>query len=217
MPQRKKRRPLTTGKGTKSKPIATPGRSPRRVSSKPSEASKVRAAKKTTSSGITRTPSGRRQSEGRSARQATGKARVTSSATRAAGSKARVSYAGEGQTGLRKYYGYAKVTKGRGRSGPKLPKLPSKSTKVTRGGGTGRTAMPKESAARKAARLANRAAKGYRGAGGSTLSRVGGAIGKMASKALVPLAMANEVRTMVQRQKRYNAQKAAMNRRRKKK
>lgn len=194
MPQRKKR-PLTTGKGTKSKPIPTPGRSPRRVSSKPSEASKVRAAKKTTSSKY------------RSRRQKASKAKVTSAENRPMGSGRRDVFYQEKS---------AKVTQGRGRSGPKLPKLPSKSTKVTRGGGTGRKPMPKESAARKAARLANRAAKGYRGSGGSTLSKVGGALGKMAGKALVPLAMASEVRTMVQRQKRYNAQKAAMKRRKKK-
>ena len=194
MPQRKKR-PLTTGKGTKSKPIPTPGRSPRRVSSKPSEASKVRAAKKTTSSKY------------RSRRQKASKAKVTSAENRPMGSGRRDVFYQEKS---------AKVTQGRGRSGPQLPKLPSKSTKVTRGGGTGRKPMPKESAARKAARLANRAAKGYRGSGGSTLSKVGGALGKMAGKALVPLAMASEVRTMVQRQKRYNAQKAAMKRRKKK-
>ena len=177
MPQRKKK-PITVGKRTS----YMTGKRP--VSAKPSQASKVRAAKKTTSSKY------------RARRQAASKAKVTTG--------------GQGTPGS------AKVTTGRGRSGPKLPKLPSKSSKVTRGGGTGRTAMPKESAARKAARLANRAAKGYRGSGGSTLSRVGGALGKMAGKALVPLAMANEVRTMVQRQKRYNAQKAAMKRRKKK-
>lgn len=166
MPQRK-RRPLTTGKGTYSKPIATPGRSPRRVSSKPSAAGKVRSAKKTTSSGITRTPSGRKQSEGRAGRQAISKAKVTTG--------------GQGTPGS------AKVTTGRGRSGPKLPKLPSKSAKVTRGGSATRAPMPKESAARKAARLANRAAKGY---GGSAMGRMAK---KLAGKALTrysPLAMA---------------------------
>jgi len=184
MPQRKKR-PLTTGKGTKSTPIPTPGRSPRRVSSKPSEASKVRAAKKTTSSKY------------RSRRQAASKAEVTKG--------------GQGVSGS------ARVTTGRGRSGPKLPKLPSKSRPAVTG--TGRkpsAAMPKESAARKAARLANRAAKGYRGAGGSALSKVGGVLGKAATRLAVPLAMVNEVRTMAKRQKRYNEQKAAMKRRKKK-
>lgn len=188
MPQRKKK-PITVGKRTS----YMTGKRP--VSAKPSQASKVRAAKKTTSSKY------------RARRQAASKAKVTSSENRPMGSGRRDVFYQEKS---------AKVTTGRGRSGPKLPKLPSKSTKVTRGGGTGRTAMPKESAARKAARLANRAAKGYRGSGGGTLSKVGGALGKMAGKALVPLAMANEVRTMVQRQKRYNAQKAAMKRRKKK-
>lgn len=81
----------------------------------------------------------------------------------------------------------AKVTTGRGRSGPKLPKLPSKSPKVTRGGAAGRAPMPKESAARKAARAANRAAKGY---GGSAMGRMAK---KLAGKALTrysPYAMA---------------------------
>ncbi len=199
MPQRKKK-PITVGKRTS----YMTGKRP--VSAKPSQASKVRAAKKTTSSKY------------RSRRQAASKAKVTESqpTLKYQARNRKITEAGEGQTGLRKYSGRAKVTTGRGRSGPKLPKLPAKSTKVTRGGGTGRTAMPKESAARKAARLANRAAKGYRGAGGSTMSKVGSALGKMAGKALVPLAMANEVRTMVQRQKRYNAQKAAMKRRKKK-
>lgn len=181
MPQRK-RRPLTTGKGTKSTPIATPGRSPRRVSSKPSEAGKVRAAKKTTSDKY------------RARRSSISKAKVTT------GSDLRVktlthqqapkklTRSGDGAVGRSGRYGErAKVTTGRGRSGPKLPKLPSKSPKVTRGGAAGRAPMPKESAARKAARLANRAAKGY---GGSAMGRVAK---KLAGKALTrysPLAMA---------------------------
>lgn len=74
-----KQKPLTVGKGTSYTRPITPGRNPRPVSAKPSEASKVRAANKTTSSGITRRPNGRRQAEGRSARQATSTARVTQS------------------------------------------------------------------------------------------------------------------------------------------
>ena len=207
MPQRRRRRPLTTGKGTKSKPIPTPGRSPRPVSSKPSQASKVRAAKKTTSSKY------------RSRRQAASKAKVTESkpTLKYQQRNRMITEGGEGRTGLRKYTGRAKVTTGRGRSGPKLPKLPSKSrATVTGTGRKPRPAMPKESAARKAARLANRAAKGYRGAGGSALSKVGGVLGKAATRLAVPLAMANEVRTMAKRQERYNAEKAAMKRRKKK-
>jgi len=207
MPQRRRRRPLTTGKGTKSKPIPTPGRSPRPVSSKPSQASKVRAAKKTTSSKY------------RSRRQAASKAKVTESkpTLKYQQRNRMITEGGEGRTGLRKYTGRAKVTTGRGRSGPKLPKLPSKSrATVTGTGRKPRPAMPKESAARKAARLANRAAKGYRGAGGSALSKVGGALVRAAGRVAVPLAMVNEVRTMAQRQKRYNAQRAAMKRRKKK-
>jgi hypothetical protein len=74
-----KKKPLTVGKGTSYTRPTTPGRNPRPVSAKPSEASKVRAANKTTSSGITRRPDGRRQAEGRSARQSTSTARVTQS------------------------------------------------------------------------------------------------------------------------------------------
>ena len=182
MPQRKKR-PLTTGKGTKSKPIATPGRSPRRVSSKPSEASKVRAAKKTTSSKY------------RARRSSISKAKVTESkpTLKYQRRNAKITEAGEGRTGLRKYTGRAKVTTGRGRSGPKLPKLPSKSAKVTRGGGTGRPAMPKESAARKAARLANRAAKGY------GRKAVGAGALKLAGRVAAPLAAGMTVARMMQK------------------
>jgi len=74
-----KQKPLTVGKGTSYTRPITPGRNPRPVSAKPSEASKVRAANKTTSSGITRRPDGRPQTEGRGARQATSTARVTKS------------------------------------------------------------------------------------------------------------------------------------------
>ena len=194
MPQRKKR-PLTTGKGTKSKPIPTPGRSPRRVSSKPSEASKVRAAKKTTSSKY------------RSRRQKASKAKVTSAENRPMGSGRRDVFYQEKS---------AKVTQGRGRSGPRLPKLPSKSTKVTKGAKPGRTkpnqaALTKQVAARKAARVAARAAARGAGAAGKGLLRAGA---KLAGRAVIPLAMVQEVRTMAARQRRYNAEAAA---RRKKK
>jgi hypothetical protein len=200
MPQRKKK-PITVGKRTSYSTGSRP------VSSKPSQASKVRAAKKTTSSKY------------RARRQKASTAKVTESkpTLKYQGRNRKITEAGEGRTGLRKYTGSAKVTTGRGRSGPKLPKLPSKSRATVTG--TGRkpsAAMPKESAARKAARLANRAAKGYRGAGGSALSKVGGALVKAAGRVAVPLAMVNEVRTMAKRQKRYNAQKAAMKRRKKK-
>ena len=75
MPAKKK--PLTVGKGTGYTRPVTPGKSPRRVSAKPSQASKNRAAAKTTSSGITRRPDGRAQSEGRSGRQSISQAKVT--------------------------------------------------------------------------------------------------------------------------------------------
>jgi hypothetical protein len=73
-----KRTPITTGKGTNTAKLVTPGRSPRPISAKPSEASKKRAAQKTTSSGITQRPDGRAQSEGRSGRQSISRAQVTS-------------------------------------------------------------------------------------------------------------------------------------------
>ncbi len=73
-----KKKPITTGKGTAYTRPKADGKAPRPVSAKPSQASKVRAAQKTTSSGITRRPDGRPQTEGRSARQATSRARVTS-------------------------------------------------------------------------------------------------------------------------------------------
>ena len=209
MPQRKKR-PLTTGKGTKSKPIPTPGRSPRRVSSKPSEASKVRAAKKTTSSKY------------RARRQAASKANVTSDVSRdptrvrAGINQNNKPGAGRvtGTMGRAKPKSSAKVTTGRGRSGPKLPKLPSKSRPTVTG--TGRTkpnkaALTKQVAARKAARVAARTAARGASAMGKGLLRAGA---KLAGRAVIPLAMAQEVRTMAERQRRYNAEKAA--RRRKK-
>ena len=86
-----KRKPITTGKGTKSAPLVNPGRGPRPVSAKPSEASKTRAAQKTTSSGITKRPDGRAQGEGRSGRQSTSRATVTSASNgKLSGGSARV-------------------------------------------------------------------------------------------------------------------------------
>lgn len=64
---------ITLGKGTPASSAAKP------VSAKPSQASQVRAAQKTTSTGITTRPDGRRQSEGRSGRQSISKATVTNS------------------------------------------------------------------------------------------------------------------------------------------
>ena len=64
---------ITLGKGTPAIPATRP------VSAKPSQASQVRAAQRTTSSGITTRPDGRRQSEGRSGRQATSRATVSNS------------------------------------------------------------------------------------------------------------------------------------------
>ena len=73
---------ITLGKGTPATPASRP------VSAKPSQASQVRAAQRTTSSGITTRPDGRRQSEGRSGRQSVSKAKVTSEAqTRPSGSR----------------------------------------------------------------------------------------------------------------------------------
>jgi len=74
MPAKKK--PITVGKGTSY--TAPNAKSPRPVSAKPGQASKNRAAAKTTSSGITRRPDGRAQSEGRRGRQSISKAKVTS-------------------------------------------------------------------------------------------------------------------------------------------
>ena len=62
---------VTLGKGTGYSTATRP------VSTKPSDASKLRAAKKTTSSGITERPDGRAQTEGRGARQSTSSAKVT--------------------------------------------------------------------------------------------------------------------------------------------
>lgn len=71
-----KKKPITVGKGTSY--VAPNAKSPRPVSAKPGQASKNRAAAKTTSSGITKRPDGRAQSEGRSGRQSISKAKVTS-------------------------------------------------------------------------------------------------------------------------------------------
>jgi hypothetical protein len=62
---------ITLGKGTGYTKETRP------VSTKPSDASKLRAVKKTSSSGITERPDGRAQSEGRGARQNTSTAKVT--------------------------------------------------------------------------------------------------------------------------------------------
>jgi hypothetical protein len=71
------RKPITVGKGTSYTRPKGDGKAPRPVSAKPSDASKKRAAQKTTSSGITKRPDGRPQSEGRSGRQSISKAKVT--------------------------------------------------------------------------------------------------------------------------------------------
>lgn len=77
-----KQKPLTVGKGTSYTRPVTPGKSPRPVSAKPSAASKARAAQRTTSSGITKRPDGKRQAEGRTARTRVSTATVTSSEAR---------------------------------------------------------------------------------------------------------------------------------------
>jgi hypothetical protein len=87
----KPKKPLTVGKGTKSAPLVNPGRGPRPVSSKPSQAGLVRSAQKTTSSGITQRPNGRAQGEGRSGRQSISRATVTSASNgKPTGGSARV-------------------------------------------------------------------------------------------------------------------------------
>ena len=86
-----KRKPITTGKGPKSAPLVNPGRGPRPVSAKPSQAGLVRSAQKTTSSGITKRPDGRAQGEGRSGRQSISRATVTSASNgKPTGGSARV-------------------------------------------------------------------------------------------------------------------------------
>jgi hypothetical protein len=66
----KPKKPLTVGKGTKSAPLVNPGRGPRPVSSKPSQAGLVRSAQKTTTD------------KGRSGRQSISRAQVTTSQQR---------------------------------------------------------------------------------------------------------------------------------------
>ena len=100
------KKPLTLGKGTPNTPAPQRNPNGRRPSStKPSQAGQVRAAQKTTSSGITVRPDGRPQSEGRSGRQSI--------------SKATVSNSGQGVTP-----GSAKVTTGQGKQQVMLPKVP---------------------------------------------------------------------------------------------
>jgi hypothetical protein len=89
-----KKKPITVGKkpgnGDASYKPRTPGAASynRPISTKPSQAGLVRSAQKTTSSGITKRPDGRAQSEGRSGRQSISKAKVTSEAqTRPSGSR----------------------------------------------------------------------------------------------------------------------------------
>ena len=105
-----KRKPITLGKGTGyTKPVAR--RDPRSISAKPSQAGRVRSALKTTSSGITKRPDGRAQSEGRSARQSTSRAQVTSASNgKPTGGSARVTR-GMGST-LATAAQIAKVAKG---------------------------------------------------------------------------------------------------------
>jgi hypothetical protein len=92
-----KRKPITTGKGTNTAKLVTPDRSPRPISAKPSKAGLERSAKKTTSSGITKRPDGRAQSEGRSGRQSISRATVTSASNgKPTGGSARVT-TGKGQ------------------------------------------------------------------------------------------------------------------------
>ena len=82
MPARKK--PITVGKGTSYTRPTTPDSKPRPVSAKPSQASKVRAAKKTTSD------------KGRAGRQSISKAQVTKSGGGTPGS-AKVTTGGGGK------------------------------------------------------------------------------------------------------------------------
>jgi hypothetical protein len=80
-----KRKPITVGKSTS----YSTGKRP--VSAKPSQAGLVRSAQKTTSSGITKRPDGRAQSEGRSGRQSISRATVTSASNgKPSGGSARV-------------------------------------------------------------------------------------------------------------------------------
>jgi hypothetical protein len=93
----KPKKPITVGKrpgdgGASYKPRNpfAPGGN-RSMSTKPSQAGLVRSAKKTTSSGITKRPDGRAQSEGRSGRQSISRATVTSASNgKPTGGSARV-------------------------------------------------------------------------------------------------------------------------------
>ena len=145
-----KQKPLTVGKGTSAPHLKGDGKAPRAVSAKPSEASKVRAAQKTTSSGITKRPNGRTQPEGRAARSSVSTAKVTT-----------------GSNGKPSNVGSAKVTQG-GPSESRIRSMEAGPGKVKAGMGGGTTLSSKPGAnaagaqaAKDAARMANRAAKGY--------------------------------------------------------
>ena len=164
----------------------------------------------------------------RSKRAASSKAKTTSDASRGPspgrfgqnkqrpGSLAKAGGSGRvtGTAGRPKPKTPAKVTTGRGRTSPKLPKVPAKSKPSYKGKGATKPSaakLAKQVAARKAARVAARTAARGAGAVGKGLLRAGA---KLAGRAVLPLAMVQEVRTMAARQRRYNAQAAA---RRKKK
>jgi len=128
----KPKKPITVGKrpgdgGASYKPrdpFAAGGNRP--ISTKPSQAGLVRSAQKTTSSGITKRPDGRAQSEGRSGRQSISRATVTS--------------ASNGKpTG-----GSARVTTGKGQA----PKPAAKPQMVNRNSATMRQIQAKAAAAR---------------------------------------------------------------------
>jgi hypothetical protein len=91
-----KTKPMTVGKGTGYNRPVTPGKNPRPVSDKPSEASKLRAAKKSTSSGK---GAGRAPSvDSRAQRSKVSTAKVTSSESRPSGGTAKVT-TGAGKSG----------------------------------------------------------------------------------------------------------------------
>ena len=95
-----------------------------------------------------------------------------------------------------------------------MPKVPAKSKPSYKGKSATKPSaakLAKQVAARKAARVAARTAARGAGAVGKGLLRAGA---KLAGRAVIPLAMVQEVRTMAARQRRYKAQAAA---RRKKK
>jgi len=102
----------------------------------------------------------------------------------------------------RKSTGSAKVTTGAGKTTPKLPSVPKPQIKAK----TSTPAKPKapvggDTPLKKAARLANRAAKGYGTSAGKALMK--GAAG-VAGKIAVPLAMASEIKTMQKRSKSFS-------------